>query len=71
MSWLKFDGRHVRPDDVIVPCLTVLPMGWSWALHLERRMHEHVLSKTNCTPSDVIVDRVICNPLYEDGARNA
>ena len=28
------DGVAVGPDDYILPCLTVLPMGWSWALHL-------------------------------------
>ena len=30
----QLDGQPLRGDELIFPCLQVLPMGWSWALHL-------------------------------------
>ena len=28
------DGHSINYHDLLVPCLKVLPMGWSWSLHL-------------------------------------
>ena len=30
----SLDGEALAPSDILVPCLRVLPMGWSWAMHL-------------------------------------
>ena len=39
------DGCHVSPSEVLVPCLSVLPMGFSWALHWSQEAHRFLLRK--------------------------
>ena len=43
-------GLHQLADDVVgdgvvVPCLSSLPMGWSWSVVLAQLVHERVLSE--------------------------
>ena len=40
-----FGGRAFAPDDVLLPCLRVLPMGWSWSLHLCQCLVASVVGK--------------------------
>ena len=45
------------PDTLVVPALQVLPMGWSWSLHIAQRVHEGRLSAAGADPSLFIQDK--------------
>ena len=52
-----------RPDDWLVPCLRVLPMGWSWSLHLAQKVHEHRLLHAGIPRDSMVFDRQPCPTL--------
>ena len=39
----EIEGKKVAYDRMIYPCLSVLPMGFSWALHWTQQAHRHLL----------------------------
>eukprot|EP00974_Lingulodinium_polyedra_P008154 775574-Lingulodinium_polyedra.AAC.1 len=39
----ELDGAAVDEGTFVTPCLTVLPMGWSWSLHYCQRVLSGVL----------------------------
>ena len=39
----ELEGHPLKPTDMLVPCLTVLPMGFSWALHWTQVAHRTLL----------------------------
>ena len=49
-------GGPVPPDTPLTPYLRVLPMGWSWALHLCQRVMESIVESV-VGPSRVLRDR--------------
>ena len=61
--WAQVDGEAPKPGDWMVPCLTVLPMGWSWSLHFAQKAHEFRLSTAGLTSENRVVDRMSTRPL--------
>ena len=55
-------GRF-RPDDWLVPRLRVLPMGWSWSLHLAQKVHERRFLHAGIPREPMIFDRQPCPTL--------
>eukprot|EP00971_Amphidinium_carterae_P349654 6491135-Amphidinium_carterae.1 len=51
------DGTKVSPDSLVSPVLSVVPMGWKWALYWCQRMHEVQLSLSGCGLSARLYDR--------------
>ena len=49
-------------DSFAVPCLRVLPMGWSWSLHLAQKVHETRLKRLGADPDYRILDKVPAVP---------
>ncbi|MBM3946543.1 MAG: hypothetical protein FJ315_03970, partial [SAR202 cluster bacterium] len=41
----QVDGQAVHPRQAVYPCLRVLPMGLSWALHWTQEAHRHLLAR--------------------------
>ena len=39
----ELEGKKVAYDRLIYPCLSVLPMGFSWALHWTQQAHRYLL----------------------------
>jgi hypothetical protein len=48
------DGVPVKPDTQVLPFLTVLPMGWSWALHLCQMVIIHAIRSSGIDESRII-----------------
>ena len=57
VSHVRIPGKHIHPSALLVPCLKVLPMGWSWSLHIAQRMHEYRIAESGLSRSSRIVDR--------------
>ena len=51
------DGVPVMPGTKIVPYLRVLPMGWSWALHICQQVLNHALDCAGFEQSRIIGDK--------------
>eukprot|EP00438_Fugacium_kawagutii_P030809 Skav229499 [mRNA] locus=scaffold2455:119515:131643:- [translate_table: standard] len=51
------DGSPLRPGDRIMPYLTVLPMGWSWALHLCQMVMDHAILTAGVLDMQTISDK--------------
>ena len=51
------DGRLVEPDTQLTPFLKVLPMGWSWALHLCQQVLTHAIQTSGFDQSQIIGDK--------------
>ena len=49
-------GSIVGADDLITPCLAVLPMGWSWALHICQAMLRSAIAEAGFRDEQVVVD---------------
>ncbi|CAE8609395.1 unnamed protein product, partial [Polarella glacialis] len=50
-------GGFAGVDGVCFPCLTVVPMGWSWAMWLAQRAHQHqALVGSGLSVSRLLVD---------------
>ena len=41
----ELDGVDISPNTLIFPCLRVLPMGFSWALHWTQEAHREILKQ--------------------------
>ena len=50
-------------DDWFVPGVRVLPMGWSWSLHLAQKMHEHRPLHAGIPRDSMVFDRQPCSTL--------
>ena len=48
------EGTPVTPEEWLLPCLTILPMGWAWSLHLCQRVVSGVVERF--IPQDSMVD---------------
>lgn len=51
------DGIAVRPGQRFTPYLTVLPMGWSWALHLCQSVMNHAIEESGVPSHRIISDK--------------
>lgn len=51
------DGTSVRPEEFVTPYLTVLPMGWAWALHFCQGVMEHAIAVAGFGASSIIGDK--------------
>ena len=52
------DGQAVGATQMVWPRLAVLPMGWSHALELCQRVHEHLVRDSGeVSPEQAVVDR--------------
>ena len=38
-------GRAFEAGESLFPCLTVLPMGWSWSFWIVQQIHEQLIAK--------------------------
>ena len=65
------EARNLPSDTWMVPLLNVLPMGWSWSLHLAQRSHETVGVRSGLSPSLRLVDKHSGVPLTTGGCRSA
>ena len=50
------DGAPISPDEILMPCMCVLPMGWPWSLHYCQLVVKNVVEQA-LGPSRVIEDR--------------
>ncbi len=53
----EVDGIAVKPHQLLTPRLSVVPMGWSWALYLCQKMHERLVLQSGLSSSDRLQDR--------------
>ena len=53
----KVDDIVLRPGDKVVPYLTVLPMGWSWALHFCQQVMNHAINTSGIERIQIISDK--------------
>eukprot|EP00959_Pyramimonas_sp_CCMP1952_P129174 2701175-Pyramimonas_sp.AAC.1 len=53
---VELDGLPVAPDEMISPCVCVLPMGWSWALHVCQSVLRHALVSEGVDATNTIED---------------
>ena len=51
------DGVPIAPRTQVVPYLRVLPMGWSWALHLCQQVLMHAIDVAGFSPRQIIGDK--------------
>ena len=54
LGLIDIDGTAVRPDTQVLPYLTVLPMGWSWALHLCQLVIMNAINAAGISDSQII-----------------
>ena len=47
----RLDGAEVSSDVRLFPQLQVVPMGWSWGVHLIQEAHSHILASSALLPS--------------------
>ena len=64
-------GECVDPGSWIVPQLTVLPMGWSWALWIAQSIHEHMAEAVPMARECRMHDGQVVAPLGRTDARHA
>ena len=63
---LTIDGISVEPSTQILPYLTVLPMGWSWALHLCQTVLMHGIRSAGFPEYCIIGDKRL--PVHVQGS---
>ncbi len=51
------DGVAIAPGTQVTPYLTVLPMGWSWALHLCQMVMDGAISQAGFNSTSIISDK--------------
>ena len=56
VSRKHLSSLDVSDVEAVIPCLTVLLMGWSWSLHLCQRVVSHCMAQT-LEPGAMIVDK--------------
>ena len=68
----ELEGVPISPDEILMPCMCVLPMGWSWGLHYCQLVVKNVVEQAPIGPSRIIEDRrggiVLSNSLPLAGA---
>ena len=42
---MVLEGTRVTPEEWLLPCLTILPMGWAWSLRLCQRVVSCVVER--------------------------
>ena len=52
----ELEGVPISPDETLMPCMCVLPMGWSWSLHYCQLVVKNVVEQA-LGPSRIIEDR--------------
>lgn len=50
-------GTPTDPETIVLPYVTVLPVGWSWALHLCQSVLEYAITCSGFTPKQFIGDK--------------
>eukprot|EP00435_Cladocopium_sp_Y103_P024584 s857_g6.t1 len=62
------NGHYLRPGTMICPYLTVLPMGWSWALHLCQCVMLHAIKQSGIDDEQIISDKgaPVCVKQFDD-----
>ena len=53
----SIDDTDLGPGALVVPYLTVLPMGWSWALHLCQAVLDRAIRQTGFNEDSIISDK--------------
>ena len=48
-------GNDVRHLSEVYPCVTSLPMGWTWAFYLAQELHRDILLRSGFGPERIIV----------------
>lgn len=56
LTGLGIDGLPAGPGVGLLPCVCVLPMGFTWALHLCQESLQHALRATGFSLSDQVLD---------------
>ncbi|CAK0818121.1 unnamed protein product [Prorocentrum cordatum] len=51
------NGQAVPPSAMVYPRLSVIPMGWSWALWMCQTVHERIVEQAGASPENRIVDK--------------
>ena len=59
---LHHSDHALRPETVVVPYLTVLPMGWAWALHLCQGVLMNAIHSAGFIDEQIISDK--SNPVH-------
>ena len=62
---IKLSDALPDPNQILVPCLCVLPMGWSWSLHLCQKLIEGVVAE-ELGASRLVSDKGSCVCLCPD-----
>eukprot|EP00971_Amphidinium_carterae_P338180 6475408-Amphidinium_carterae.3 len=60
-SWL----RHTNYE-VVHPCMSVVPMGWGWAMYMAQRVHSHLVLKYSELPLGNMLEDHVSPPLVGD-----
>eukprot|EP00959_Pyramimonas_sp_CCMP1952_P449218 9405988-Pyramimonas_sp.AAC.1 len=60
------DGVRLGINDCVQPLVTVVPMGWSWALHLRQSALTRALSDVGFGSDDMILDGGCPRPLVAE-----
>ena len=68
---IRVDNAPAPRGSLLVPLLTVLPMGWSWSLHIAQKMHECCLDRVGLDPRSRIVDRKATGSLGPSDLKHA
>ena len=63
VSVSNIDDGPILPGSQVVPYLTVLPMGWSWALHLCQNVLDGAIRDTGFKDDAIISDRGVPSTL--------
>ncbi len=56
---IRVDDQPLTSGDLLVPCLCVLPMGWSWSLHLCQAVLVNAIRRAGHDDSSLIYDKPI------------
>ena len=52
----EVEGRRVGPGTMLEPALTILPMGWNWAMHLCQGVLRHSIFQAGLSRDFLIED---------------
>ena len=59
IGFTEVDGCAVRPNAMVTLVMAVIPMGWNWALWWVQTLHEKLVIRAGCCPSEQLSDRCI------------
>ncbi|CAK0789751.1 unnamed protein product, partial [Prorocentrum cordatum] len=60
----RVNGKPVPPSAMVYPRLSVIPMGWSWALWMRQTAHERIVEQAGASPENRIVDKQVTLDLH-------